>query len=287
MTLTPKNLKDLIVPQYLLITVFSTLAAFFIILGNLTSLIVLIPIMLSISLVVLALNALNQVYDTEIDKISKPERPIPSKRVTKLEGKLISILFYFTAFIISFAVNHLFVYIIFIYIIISILYSIPPLRLRQLPFSSLIFGSLFHGVIPFVSVWAISQSAFPYAFFFFFLFIGIIMSSTKDFEDVKSDATFGIKNFCTVFGIQNTIKFILVAYFLLILFMLYLSFISVIDTKYVVSSVFALFLLVLLANKYKTPLLEENVITQSKLVTYGMVISILIQLSYGFVSIIF
>lgn len=287
MTINLRNLVDLTVPEYLIITVFGTLSAFLVISGTMASATLLVPLILSLSFTVLALNALNQVYDQEIDSVSKPERPIPSKRVTAREAKLVSLFFYLMAFAVAFTVNMAFACIIAMYIIISVLYSIPPARLRRLPFATIIFGPLFHSIIPFVSAWTITADSFPYIFFIFFWGIGLIMSSVKDLEDVKGDKKAGIKNFCTVFGSKNTIRFISIAFLLLVLALLFLSFFSIINQKYVIASLLSLLLLAILVYRYNKTNTEGNIITQSRLVTFGMIISILIQLSYGLISIIF
>jgi len=285
MAINLKNIVALTVPEYLIISIFSTLSAFLIISGNLENFNLLILSIISISFVVLALNALNQVYDAEIDKISKPKRPIPSNKISINEAKMIAVLLYLMALIVSLIVSTTFVYLIVVYIFISILYSAPPARLRRVPFSSNIFGSLFHAVIPFTAAWIINQNIFPVPFFIFFLVIGFIMSSTKDLEDIAGDKRWAIKNFCTVFGKQDTLKFIAFSYPLIILSMLLLSTVSIISKRYILSSIVSLILVSILLGIYNKELEKEEVITQSKIVTYGMVISILIQLSYGLASI--
>lgn len=286
MTISIRNVVNLTVPQYLIITFFSTVSAFLVITKALSGVLGLVPVILSLSFTVLALNSLNQVYDIELDTVSKPNRPIPSKRVSIKEAKGVSIFFYLLALLFSILVNQWFFLLIIGFVVVSILYSLPPVRLRRLPFSALIFGSLFYAVIPFLSAWLVSFEVFPIVFFLFFWLIGVIMSSTKDFEDVEADKKFGIVNLCTVFGPRKALKIIFVSFPLLVLSLFFLSFFCFVDQKYIWPSVISLLVLIAWILSYKELDSKKPVITQSRFVTYGMLVSVLVQLLYGLTSII-
>ncbi|MEM3341754.1 MAG: UbiA family prenyltransferase, partial [Thermoplasmata archaeon] len=78
-----------------------------------------------------ASNSLNGVYDYDIDKINKPNRPLPSGMVTKDEALTISIIFYLLALFRAVLTNAQFGAIMFLIILITVFYSVPPLRLKK------------------------------------------------------------------------------------------------------------------------------------------------------------
>ncbi|MFH1256695.1 MAG: UbiA family prenyltransferase [Candidatus Diapherotrites archaeon] len=286
MPLNLKNLIELTVPEYLIITIFSTLAAALIIGGTLEPLILATTI-LSLSAIVLGFNAYNQICDIDLDKINKPQRPLPAKKITIKEAYMVSIIFYFIGVALALYTNYVFFLLALTYAVVSILYSNPSIRLRKIPFSSNIFGTLFYAILPFLSAWAITNFVFPQIFFLFFVLIGFIMSPIKDIEDAKGEKKLGFITLPNILGKKKTIYFIIGAYLILIIAMLALSSFNIINNKFLYPSIFSIIVLLILAKIFLNLIKKkETVVTQSKTVTLGMTASILIQLSYGIANLL-
>ena len=152
---------------------------------------------------------INDIYDIEIDKINRPERPIPRGSITIKQARII--------FLASFLIG----------IIISIIHSI----ILQLGFLNIIIAALF-GFIGWVyAKWGKKQGFFgniivsvsfsvgliygailnsalvvPYIYFFFLTAFFLLLSREiiKGCEDIEGDNQFGIKTLAIQIGIKKT-----------------------------------------------------------------------------------
>lgn len=274
-----KNLKDLIVPEYLIITFFTTFAIFLIIENSFDSIYGLILIILSISFVSLGLNAFNQIYDLSGDKISKPNRPIVSNKISIKEAKFVSWSLYFFAILISFFVNLIFSGIIILSVLFAIAYSHPFIRLKKIPFSGIIFGVFFYSIIPFLSIWTLSFNYFPLHFFCFFIMLTFISSSLKDYEDIHADKKEKLINLFTIFG-KKAYLLILNSWFIIIFCMFLFSWLFL-DFKFFITGLISILFSGIFLILMKGKVVEKIIITQSRLLTYLMLSSIFIELLYG------
>ena len=84
-----------------------------------------------------ASNALNQLYDLEIDRINKPKRPLPSGRMSIRDAWIFTIAMYVLALILAWFVQpggrHECFWIVVVATITTILYSVPPVRTAGRP----------------------------------------------------------------------------------------------------------------------------------------------------------
>ena len=75
-----------------------------------------------------ASNGINQYYDLDIDRINKPDRPIPSGRMSMSQAMTFAWILYIVCFILGWLVNPIY----FIVVLISTLftwgYSAPPVH---------------------------------------------------------------------------------------------------------------------------------------------------------------
>jgi geranylgeranylglycerol-phosphate geranylgeranyltransferase len=69
--------------------------------GTIQPLLKLILACISGTLITAGANSINDYFDIEIDKINKPERPLPSGKITKKQAYIISIILFITGIIIS------------------------------------------------------------------------------------------------------------------------------------------------------------------------------------------
>jgi chlorophyll/bacteriochlorophyll a synthase len=80
-----------------------------------------------------ASNSINQLFDLEIDRINKPHRPLPSGSLTKTQVLVWSAIFYITALIVAWPLGLLFFLAIVVTTMLTLAYSVPPLRLKRRP----------------------------------------------------------------------------------------------------------------------------------------------------------
>lgn len=213
-----KGYFNLIVPQYSLIIALSIISSELVITGRIANPIHTFISILALSLSSFGLNALNQVYDLDIDRINKPGRPIVKGVIKKREALLISVLFFSLSSFLSFLLGPSIFLINLAFIILAVSYCVPALRIRHFPFASNLVGGTLYSAIPFVIAYSNSTAEFPFLFFILFYFLGIITASFKDFEDVKGDARNRLKTIPVVFGTKKATGIISFAYLLLFTF---------------------------------------------------------------------
>jgi 4-hydroxybenzoate polyprenyltransferase len=164
-----------------------------------------------------ASNALNAVYDVEIDKINKPYRPIPSGIVTKDEARTIAWILYplvlFRAMLLDREEETSGYFGIFVLLImlITIAYSTRPLRLKKRLWVSNITIASARGLLGFVAAWSIFGNPFTSAVpwliggVMMIFLIGAITS--KDFTDIMGDRIHGIRTLPVVYGVRKAAIF--------------------------------------------------------------------------------
>lgn len=146
-------------------------------------------------------NVLNDYFDIEIDKINKPNRPLPSGKIPKNLALSFSVLLLISGVLIAFQFStQLFVISIFA----ASLISVYDWNLKRLPLVgnfvvSLVSGMtfLYAGAI----VLNIREALVPALLGFFFHFAREIL---KDIEDIKGDKKEDAKTFPIQFGILNS-----------------------------------------------------------------------------------
>jgi len=166
---------------------------------------------------------INDIYDIEIDKINRPERPIPRGSITLKQAKI------------------LFLIILTIGVALSIIHSI----IFNLGFLNIVFAMLF-GFLGWVyAKWGkkqgflgnlvvslsfsigliygaiLNSSIIPLYIYYFFLtcfFLLLSREIIKGCEDIEGDKQYGIKTLAIQIGIEKTAKFSVVCDILAIIF---------------------------------------------------------------------
>jgi len=280
--------KDLLVPQYV-IFVWAIFILFSIIFGypNI-ELRLLFQVLLIFPFLIFGLNALNQVYDLTIDKINKPLRPIPSRRITSRTTKILTLTSYLIALLISvYSLNSLVLVLVLIFIVLSILYSIPLIRLKRFFLSTMIVGATLYGAIPFILAWTLFSDGtnFPWFLFLFFYILLVIISNTKDFEDYEGDKQNKIKTLQVITGVQKAKIIIVISIFLLIFVSTLLLLFHKIENFLTVPLLISICLLLVLIYKLihipKNSIITQKITTQASIVSFGMIVYILILLSFA------
>jgi geranylgeranylglycerol-phosphate geranylgeranyltransferase len=161
---------------------------------------------LSAALVAAAGNIINDYFDSDIDKINRPDRPIPSGRISKREALSLYLLISIIAILIPFFIS---VQAISIIIFTQILLYFYSLSFKAIPLignlvvavcTALAF--IYGGII----VGNINAALIPAVFA---LLINLIREVIKDIEDLEGDERQSIITFPIKFGLKKTKTFLL------------------------------------------------------------------------------
>lgn len=166
-----------------------------------------------------ASNIFNQITDLEIDRINKPNRPLPSGRVSVSGAAAISSVIYLAVILLSFTVNQNFAGAIGAFVIITVLYSVPPFLLKKRLWISNASIAMARGVTLPIAGWCIVPGSSPLdppiiavsAFLFFFL---LGASGTKDFSDIEGDKAHGMRTLPAEYGIDKAAN--IISYFFVV-----------------------------------------------------------------------
>ena len=295
-----KDFIDLVVPHYLLITIFGPISAYMIITGSIPGVAV-IPIVLALSFGALGFNTINMVFDEKIDRITKPLRPIVRGVISRKSAIIISFLFYFLSLAISLSVNFTVFLLMILFFILTFTYSFPRIYYKKYFWASSFCGSIVYGVIPFLAVQSITSAEFSPHFLMFFFLLYFIISNCKDFEDMSGESMHGIKSIPTVFGAKKSALIIIFSEFLLLFFTIYSSLVGIIDRKYIFASAVSILMLLPISWLFWKDMKKityrdiafvstrnselNSIITQSDGVTFSILFAVIVQILFGLVSV--
>jgi len=152
-------------------------------------------------------NALNQIYDFEIDRINKPKRPLTSGRLTLGQVWRFTALAYVLTLILAWLVapagRHECFWIVLIAIVATIAYSVPPVRTKQRGMWANITIAIPRGVLLKVAGWSAVKTVIGVEPWFIGAIFGLFLlgaSTTKDFADMEGDARGGCRTLPIVYG---------------------------------------------------------------------------------------
>jgi geranylgeranylglycerol-phosphate geranylgeranyltransferase len=286
--LTARNLIDLIIPHYLIITVVSPLTAWLIISGLKVSLQLPFAI-ISLSFAMLGFNAANMVFDRKLDKLSKPRRPIPSGRVKTGDAGFLSLTFYFLSLALAYLIGGVMIITIAAFLLVSFLYTYPPIYLKKYFWGTSIIGAIIYGAIPFLAAWSVSDSSIPLEFLLFYSLLVFFVAPSKDIEDMKGENKYKIDSIPIRLGIKNTVLFIFFGVFTVLVSMMVLGLMGKISINYSYAALASAVLYYMLNAKYVhhiKKLKDHSVITQSKYVSVNMLSIVLIQAVFSVAGLI-
>lgn len=163
-------------------------------------------------------NIINDIYDLGIDKVNRPERPLPSGKISKNSALILYFLLIAASLILSWFIN---LYAFIIVIIATILLVLYSKFLKRVLFVGNILVALLTGLVFIfggVAVRNPSAAIIPALFAFLINFIREIV---KDMQDVDGDKNAGVNTFPIRYGFQKSKILILLITFTLILYTLY------------------------------------------------------------------
>ena len=157
-----------------------------------------------------ASNALNQIYDLEIDRINKPRRPLPSNRVSLRDAWFFTIIGYTVALGLAWLVapdgRHECFWIVAVATVITILYSVPPFRTKRLGIWANVTIAIPRGVLLKVAGWSSVKTIVGVEPWYIGIIFGLFLlgaSTTKDFADMDGDARGGCKTLPIIYGVRK------------------------------------------------------------------------------------
>lgn len=154
-------------------------------------------------------NAINDVFDAEIDKINKPHRPIPSGTIRKKDALYFSIILFVAGILTASLIRHpeaelpIALYIAVINSVILIEYArtlkrtpfVGNLAVGYLTGSTFLFGGAVFGL---VGVWSVS------VLFMLSMFATLGREIVKDIEDVDGDEAMGANTLPIRIGVRKS-----------------------------------------------------------------------------------
>jgi 4-hydroxybenzoate polyprenyltransferase len=157
-----------------------------------------------------ASNALNQIYDLEIDRINKPKRPLPSGRISIRGAWVFTVITYVIALVLAWLVapggRHECFWIVVVATLITILYSVPPFRTKRLGIWANLTIAIPRGVLLKVAGWSSVKTIMGVEPWFIGAIFGLFLlgaSTTKDFADMEGDARGGCRTLPIIYGVRR------------------------------------------------------------------------------------
>jgi 4-hydroxybenzoate polyprenyltransferase len=155
-------------------------------------------------------NALNQIYDLEIDRINKPTRPLTSGRLTIREAWTFTWITYAAALVLAWLVapggRHECFWIVVAATLATFVYSCPPLRTKQRGIWANVTIAIPRGVLLKVAGWSCVKTVVGVEPWYIGTIFGLFLlgaSTTKDFADMEGDARGGCRTLPIVYGVRR------------------------------------------------------------------------------------
>lgn len=160
---------------------------------------------------------LNHILDLDLDK-KNPRKSFSLLVRNEISSKNSFIFFIFLSSIcllFSLTINHGFVICILGLILISLLYNIPPFRLKNKPILDVLCHTLSLGILCPIAGWCLSDSSgfinafsnFPFLYLISISFYVTALHSPTMAVDFNADITSGVSTFATKFGAERTMFF--------------------------------------------------------------------------------
>jgi 4-hydroxybenzoate polyprenyltransferase len=155
-------------------------------------------------------NAINQIYDLEIDRVNKPKRPLPSGRLESHQAWAFTAVAYVIAWVLAALVapqgRHECLVIVLVASFFTWIYSAPPLRTKRHGIWANVTIAIPRGVLLKVAGWSAVKSVLGLEPWFIGSIFGLFLlgaASTKDFADIEGDRVDGCKTWPILYGVRK------------------------------------------------------------------------------------
>jgi 4-hydroxybenzoate polyprenyltransferase len=155
-------------------------------------------------------NALNQIYDLEIDRVNKPKRPLPSGRLSVAQVRVFTRATYAAALVLAWLVapggRHECFWLVLIAVICTYIYSVPPLRTKRLGIWANVTIAIPRGVLLKVAGWSSVKTIVGVEPWYIGAIFGLFLlgaTTTKDFADMDGDRRGGCRTLPIRYGVRR------------------------------------------------------------------------------------
>jgi len=155
-------------------------------------------------------NALNQIYDLEIDRVNKPTRPLPSGRLSNAEVWAFTAVTYVLALALAWLVapggRHECFWLVAIAVICTYHYSVPPFRTKRLGIWANVTIAIPRGTLLKVAGWSSAKTIFGVEPWYIGALFGLFLlgaTTTKDFADMEGDRRGGCRTLPIQYGVRR------------------------------------------------------------------------------------
>src|SRR5262249_41721373 len=155
-------------------------------------------------------NALNQIYDLEIDRVNKPTRPLPSGRLTIPDVWWFTNSTYAIALVLAWLVapagRHECFWLVVIAVVCTYLYSVPPFRTKRLGIWANVTIAIPRGTLLKVAGWSSVKTIAGVEPWYIGAIFGLFLlgaTTTKDFADMDGDRRGGCRTLPIQYGVRR------------------------------------------------------------------------------------
>ncbi len=162
-------------------------------------------------------NALNQIYDLEIDRVNKPKRPLPSGRLSIAQAWVFTHITYVIALVLAWLVvpwpavsvskgRHECFWLVAIAVVCTYIYSVPPFRTKRLGIWANVTIAIPRGMLLKVAGWSSVKTIVGVEPWYIGAIFGLFLlgaTTTKDFADMEGDRRGGCRTLPIQFGVRR------------------------------------------------------------------------------------
>jgi 4-hydroxybenzoate polyprenyltransferase len=155
-------------------------------------------------------NALNQIYDLDIDRVNKPKRPLPSGRLTIAQVWWFTNITYALALVLAWLVapgqRHECFWLVAVAVVCTYLYSVPPFRTKRLGIWANVTIAIPRGVLLKVAGWSSVKTIVGVEPWYIGAIFGLFLlgaTTTKDFADMEGDRRGGCRTLPIQYGVRR------------------------------------------------------------------------------------
>jgi geranylgeranylglycerol-phosphate geranylgeranyltransferase len=155
-------------------------------------------------------NALNQIYDLEIDRVNKPKRPLTSGRLTVEQAWRFTHAAYALSLVLAWLVapggRHECFWLVAVAVVFTYMYSVPPLRTKRLGIWANVTIAIPRGVLLKVAGWSSVKTIAGVEPWYIGAIFGLFLlgaTTTKDFADMEGDRRGGCRTLPIAYGVRR------------------------------------------------------------------------------------
>ena len=155
-------------------------------------------------------NALNQIYDLEIDRVNKPRRPLTSGRLTIAQARRFTSITYLLSLVLAWMVapggRHECFWLVVVAVMCTFIYSVPPLRTKRLGIWANVTIAIPRGTLLKVAGWSSVKTIMSIEAWYIGAIFGLFLlgaTTTKDFADMEGDRLGGCRTLPIQFGVRR------------------------------------------------------------------------------------